>query len=429
MKAAFYTLGCKTNSYDTQAMLTILKDHDIDIVDFKDKADVYIINTCAVTNISEAKSRQAIRRANKLNPNAIIIAAGCYSQISPDEIVNLQGVDAVLGNADRSKLFEIIQEAKRKKIVHVTDILNEHSFEPLQINSFNQKTRAFIKIQEGCNNFCSYCIIPYARGPARSRNIYDIKNEVNTVVKNGHKEIILTGIHIASYGIDKQENHTLIDLIEELHNIDGLQRIRLGSIEPKIFSEQTLQRLSCLDKLCHSFHISLQSGCNKTLKDMNRKYTSKEYFDVIQNVRKYFKNVSLTTDVIVGFPMESDEDSEISYEFCKKSEFMKIHVFPYSMKKGTAASSFNPQIDKKTIQARCSKFLLLSDYLQNKFNTENIDKTYEVLFEKKINGINEGYTKNYIFVKTEDQNDLSGQIHTVHLTENKTSFMKAKTIK
>ncbi len=429
MKAAFYTLGCKTNSYDTQAMIKILKDHRIDIVDFKERADIYIINTCAVTNMSEAKSRQAIRRANKLNPNAIIIATGCYSQINPDDITKLQGVDAVIGNADRLRLFEIIQEAKRAKTVHVTNILNEHYFEPLQINSFEEKTRAFIKIQEGCNNFCSYCIIPYARGPARSRDICDIKNEVNTVVRNGHKEIILTGIHIASYGVDKQEDIALIDLIEELNDTKGLQRIRLGSLEPKILSSDMLQRLSCLDKLCPSFHISLQSGSDKTLKNMNRKYTAKEYFDIVQNVRKYFKDVSLTTDVIIGFPMENEEDFEVSYEFCKKIGFMKIHVFPYSKKKGTAASSFNPQIDKHNIQKRCSRFLLLSDFLQNKFNCANINKTYEVLFEKKTNGINEGYTKNYIFVKSQDKNDLSGQIHTVQLTENKTSFMNAKIVK
>jgi threonylcarbamoyladenosine tRNA methylthiotransferase MtaB len=428
MRAAFFTLGCKTNSYDTQAMIKILKDNEIDIVDFKEQADIYIINTCAVTNISEAKSRQAIRRAHKLNPNALIVAAGCYSQINPSEIMKLQEVDAVIGNKDRLQLFEIINKARNKKMINVTEILNEHYFEPLQITSFSEKTRAFIKIQEGCNNFCSYCIIPYARGPARSRDMQEIKNEVHEVIRNGHKEIILTGIHIASYGIDKSDDKGLIDLIEELHIIDGLKRIRLGSLEPKILSEEFLKRLTCLDKVCPAFHISLQSGCDKTLKNMNRKYTSQEYFTIIKNVKKYFPSASLTTDIIVGFPMESEEDFEISYEFCKKIEFMKIHVFPYSRKKGTAAAAFNPQIDKNIIQKRCEKFLELSDSLQDKFNILNINKIYEVLFEKNNNGINEGYTNNYIFVKVQNENDFSGQIHTVRLTENKTSFMNAKII-
>lgn len=428
MRAAFFTLGCKTNSYDTQAMIKILKDHEIEIVDFKEQADIYIINTCAVTNISEAKSRQAIRRAHKLNPNAIIVAAGCYSQINPSEIMKLQEVDAVIGNKDRLQLFEIINKARSKKMINVTEILNEHYFEPLQITSFNEKTRAFIKIQEGCNNFCSYCVIPYARGPARSRDMQEIKNEVHEVIRNGHKEIILTGIHIASYGIDKSDDKGLIDLVEELHTIDGLKRIRLGSLEPKILSEDFLKRLACLDKVCPAFHISLQSGCDKTLKNMNRKYTSQEYFTIIKNVKKYFPSASLTTDIIVGFPMESEEDFEISYEFCKKIEFMKIHVFPYSRKKGTAAATFIPQIDKNIVQKRCGKFLELSDSLQDKFNMLNINKIYEVLFEKNNNGINEGYTNNYIFVKVENENDFSGQIHTVQLTENKTSFMNAKII-
>lgn len=425
MKAAFITLGCKTNSYDTQAMMKILKEAGYDIINYHDKADVYIINTCAVTNISEAKSRQAIHKAVKNSPGAVVIAAGCYSQLSPDDVINIPGVDAVVGIKDRHRLAEIIKDAQKQKTIQVYPISDERIFEHLSVDSFEDKTRAFIKIQEGCDNYCSYCIIPYARGPARSRNSEDIITEVKNVVSSGHKEIILTGIHIASYGKDLK-NISLIDLIEKLNDIEDLKRIRLGSLEPKILDEIFLARLSKLDKLCPSFHISLQSGCDNTLKRMNRKYTSQQYYDIVCNVRKYFPNGSITTDVIVGFPAETEEDFEKSYEFCKKVGFMKIHVFPFSLKKGTAAEHIEPKVEKSVIKNRCDKMLSLSAVMQDEFNSSFIGKTFEVLFEQNKDDINEGYTDNYIFVKTRYNQVLTGQIRKVKLVTNHTEFAEAE---
>lgn len=425
MKAAFITLGCKTNSYDTQAMMKILKDAGYDIVNHHDIADVYIINTCAVTNISEAKSRQAIHKAVKNNPGAVVIAAGCYSQLSPNDVINIPGVDAVVGIKDRHRLADIIQNARSQKTMEVYSISDEHIFEHLSVDSFDDKTRAFIKIQEGCDNYCSYCIIPYARGPARSRSAEDIISEVKNIVASGHREIILTGIHIASYGKDLN-NISLIDLIEKLNDIKSLKRIRLGSLEPKILNEAFLARLSRLNKVCPSFHISLQSGCDNTLMRMNRKYTSKEYYDIVCNVRKFFPRCSITTDVIVGFPAESEEDFTESYEFCKKVGFMKIHVFPFSLKKGTAAEHIAPKIEKSVIKNRCDKMLALSASMQDKFNSNYIGETFGVLFEQNKDDICEGYTDNYIFVKVKQNEVLTGQILKARLLENHTEFMEAE---
>jgi threonylcarbamoyladenosine tRNA methylthiotransferase MtaB len=302
-------------------------------------------------------------------------------------------VDAVLGNTDRNKIIEIINNAKTEKTMSVKDIKNEHIFERLFVSRFEEKTRAFIKIQEGCDNYCSYCIIPYARGPARSRNMSDISYEVKSVIASGHKEIILTGIHIASYGKDLN-GPALIDLIERLDGIKGLERIRLGSIEPKLMDDKFLSRLSKLSKVCPSFHISLQSGCEKTLKNMNRKYTAKEYSEIISNTRNHFPKCAVTTDIIVGFPAESEEDYIQSYEFCAEMKFMKIHVFPFSLKKGTAAQHIMPKIEKSVIQKRCENFLSLSNSLQDEFNTAYAGKTAYVLFEKNKANICEGYTDN-----------------------------------
>jgi len=427
MKAAFITLGCKTNTYDTQAMIKILKDAGYEIADNKERADVIIINTCAVTNISEAKSRQAIRRAVKLNPDAVIIAAGCYSQISPEQVIKIDGVDAVVGTKDRSRLNEIIAEAKKQKSVNVSGITDEHIFEPLTVTEFGEKTRAFIKIQEGCDNYCSYCIIPYARGSARSRAPEDILSEVKSVVLSGHKEIILTGIHIASYGKDLYKT-SLIDLAQRLNDIKELYRIRLGSLEPKLLTEDFLRRLAALKKICPSFHISLQSGCDKTLKNMNRKYNTDLYYEICENVRKYFPNCSLTTDVITGFPAETEQDFEISYEFCKKIGFMKIHVFPFSLKKGTTAEHINPKVVKSEILKRSEKLIALSNSLQDSFNISHIGQTAEVLFEKQKNGFNYGYTDNYIYVKVKYDSSLEGQIRKVALTQNHTQYMSAQLV-
>lgn len=425
MKAAFITLGCKTNGYDTQAMMKILKDAGYSIVNHHEKADVYVINTCAVTNISEAKSRQAIHKAVKNNPGAVVIAAGCYSQLSPDDVINIPGVDAVVGIKDRHRLAEIIKNASKQKIMEVYPISDEHIFEHLSVDSFEEKTRAFIKIQEGCDNYCSYCIIPYARGPARSRKYDDIISEVKNIVSSGHREIILTGIHIASYGKDLK-NISLIDLIENLNEIEDLKRIRLGSLEPKILDEAFLARLSKLDKVCPSFHISLQSGCDNTLKRMNRKYTSKEYYDIVCSVRKFFPYCSITTDVIVGFPAETEEDFIESYEFCKKVGFMKIHVFPFSLKKGTAAEHIAPKIEKSVIKNRCNKMLALSASMQDEFNSSFIGKTFDVLFEQNKYDINEGYTDNYIFIKVKCNEILTGQILKARLLKNHTEFIEAE---
>ncbi|MTI49388.1 MAG: tRNA (N(6)-L-threonylcarbamoyladenosine(37)-C(2))-methylthiotransferase MtaB [Firmicutes bacterium] len=397
---AFYTLGCKVNQYETQAMSELFQKNGYEVVDPSERADVYVINTCTVTNLGDRKSRQFIRRSKKKNQDAIIGVVGCYSQISPNEVLEIEGVDIILGTKDRSKIVELCEKVREehKKINLVEDIMQVREFEELAIEEVKGKTRANLKIQEGCNQYCSYCIIPYARGLIRSRKLENIIAEVKKLAKNGFKEIILTGIHVASYGKDLGEIR-LIDVLETIHDIDGIERIRLSSLEPTLVTEEFMKRLTKLSKVCDHFHLSLQSGCDSVLKRMNRKYTTGEYKEIVNIIRKYMPNVAITTDIIVGFPGETEEEFRKTYEFVKDIKFTKIHVFKYSPRTGTPAAKYKNQVDGNIKNERSHMLIELGESLTNEFISNLIGETVEVLFEDNSNdkkGYIEGYTTNYI---------------------------------
>ncbi|WP_202711161.1 tRNA (N(6)-L-threonylcarbamoyladenosine(37)-C(2))-methylthiotransferase MtaB [Sporosalibacterium faouarense] len=397
---AFYTLGCKVNQYETQAMSELFQKNGYEVVDPSERADVYVINTCTVTNLGDRKSRQFIRRSKKKNQDAIIGVVGCYSQISPNEVLEIEGVDIILGTKDRSKIVELCEKVREehKKINLVEDIMQVREFEELAIEEVKGKTRANLKIQEGCNQYCSYCIIPYARGLIRSRKLENIIAEVKKLAKNGFKEIVLTGIHVASYGKDLGEIR-LIDVLEAIHGIDGIERIRLSSLEPTLVTEEFMTRLTKLSKVCDHFHLSLQSGCDSVLKRMNRKYTTGEYKEIVNIIRKYMPNVAITTDIIVGFPGETEEEFKKTYEFVKDIKFTKIHVFKYSPRTGTPAAKYKNQIDGNIKNERSHVLIELGERLTNEFISNLIGETVEVLFEDNSNdekGYIEGYTTNYI---------------------------------
>lgn len=404
-KVAFITLGCKVNLYDTEAMSELFQKKGYEITDFDNFADIYIINTCTVTNFGDKKSRQMIRRAKRINPNAVVVATGCYAQVFPKEVENIEGVNIVIGTKDRGKIVEIIEEYKSENVVlnNVESIMKEKAFENLKINNLKDRTRAYIKIQEGCNRFCSYCIIPYARGPARSRTPYETIEEVKAVAKRGYKEIVLTGIHVASYGIDlKDKNTSLIKIIKDIHEIESIERIRLSSLEPCIINADFLNMAKSMPKLCDHFHLSLQSGCDRTLSRMNRKYTSKEYENAVNMIRKFYNDAAVTTDVIVGFPGETESDFNESVEFVKSIKLAKIHVFPYSPKRGTPAAVYENQISNDIKKQRTHKMLEISEELNKEFLNRQKGNIKSVLFERCISkDIYEGHTKNYIMVRSE----------------------------
>ena len=340
MKVAFSTLGCRVNVYESEAMAEKFIKEGYEVVDFSEKADVYVINTCTVTNMGDKKSRQIIGRARRLNEEAIIAVVGCYSQIAPDEVSSIEGVDVVLGTRNKGDIVYWVNRAKseKSKVVNVTEnILKNKVFEELKIEDYQDKTRAFLKIQDGCNRFCSYCLIPYARGAVCSKKPETVIEEVKNLAKHGFKEIILSGIHTASYGVDLEEKVTLIDLLEEIEEIDGIERVRIGSIDPTFFTEGIKDRLVKLKKLCPHFHLSLQSGSNGTLKRMNRRYSKEEYKEIVDMLRGAIKDVSITTDIIVGFPGETEEEFKETYEFLKDISLTKMHIFKYSPRKGTKA--------------------------------------------------------------------------------------------
>ncbi|QIB26327.1 tRNA (N(6)-L-threonylcarbamoyladenosine(37)-C(2))-methylthiotransferase MtaB [Caloranaerobacter azorensis] len=411
---AFYTLGCKVNQYETEAMAELFKKEGYNVVDAEDKADIYVINTCTVTNLGDRKSRQFIRRAKRKNRKAIIAVVGCYVQVSPDEVFEIEDVDLVIGTNDKNKIVELCEEVKEKhkRIKIVEDIMKVREFEEMPINEVEGKTRAFVKIQEGCNQYCSYCIIPYARGPVRSRKLQNIIKEVEKLSKSGFKEIVLTGIHVASYGKDLGDIR-LIDVIEAIHDIEGIERIRLSSLEPTIITEEFMDRLIKLPKLCNHFHLSLQSGSNTVLKRMNRKYTTEEYLSIVKLIRKYMPDVGLTTDIIVGFPGETDEEFEETYNFVKEIGFSRIHVFKYSPREGTPAAKFKNQVDGKIKAERSRKLIELGEELNKVFNRRFIGKIMNVLFEEKVRGatgLMEGYTTNYIRVMAKGDISIEGEI-------------------
>ncbi|CAH2214127.1 tRNA (N(6)-L-threonylcarbamoyladenosine(37)-C(2))-methylthiotransferase MtaB [Tepidibacter aestuarii] len=424
-KVAFYTLGCKVNQYETEAMTELFKKASYEVVDHEEYADVYVINTCTVTNMSDRKSRQFIRRSKKINPNSIIAVVGCYSQVAPEEILDIEEVNVVMGTNDRKKIVEIIEGInKQDKISTVDDIMKVREFEEMQIKEVRGKTRAFLKIQEGCDRFCSYCIIPYARGPVRSRLLDNISSEVKDLASNGFKEIVLTGIHVASYGKDLGDV-TILDVLKEIHKIDGIERIRLSSVEPLLMSDEFIDEIASMEKICPHFHLSLQSGCDETLKRMNRKYNTNQYRSIVKNLREKIKHVAITTDVIVGFPGEGDDEFETTYEFLKEIELSQMHVFKYSPRKGTPAASMKDQIDPKVKQTRSEKLMNLSNENNKKFMERFLNDTVTVLFETKLqNGYYEGLTSNYIRVLVKTDDNIEGKILNVNLISIKDVFIE-----
>ena len=408
-KVAFCTLGCKVNQYETNEMEQAFIKAGYEIVNFEYIADIYVINTCTVTNMSDKKSRQMIRKAKQLNNKSIVVAVGCYAQVSKEKLEEIEELDLILGNNEKKDIVKYVEEYEKEKIIHLEDVLHQKDFIDFGTTVHMEKTRAVIKVQDGCDRFCSYCIIPYARGRVRSRRIDSILEEVNSLARIGVKEVVITGIHIASYGKDFKEKISLIDLLEEVNKIKGIKRIRLGSLEPTIINEEFLQRLSKLDKICHHFHLSLQSGCNETLKRMNRRYTTEEFKKVVDLLRSTYKDVILTTDIIVGFPGETEEEFNCTYEFLKDIKFYKMHVFKYSRRKGTKADLMGNQIMTKIQDERSKRLLKLSDANQEVYNKKYIGKEVKVLFEEQDDEYIKGHTENYIVVKV--KNDKVNEYH------------------
>lgn len=416
-KAGFCTLGCKVNQYESEAMITLFKQSGYEIGDFGEKCDIYVINTCTVTGTGDRKSRQMIHRALAHNPDAIIVAAGCYSQVSPNEIEKIDGVNLIIGTDARKNIVELVEDyinsGKDGCEVVVGDIMKQRSFEDLWISSYEHKTRAFVKIEEGCTEFCSYCIIPYARGPVRSRPIKSIEKEVKSLAENGYKEIVLTGIHLASYGRDLRDEK-LIDVIETVSAADGIERIRLGSVEPRLLTDEFIGIIAKMPKVCDHFHISLQSGCDKTLKAMNRKYTCAQYAESVEKLRTAYKNPAITTDIITGFPGESIEDFNESFEFLKKIKFSEAHIFPYSERKGTKAAAMDGKVDKAERERRAKIMIEQAAKQHENYMNSFVGCRTDVLFERNIGGNTyEGHMTNYIRVRAQSDEDISHMIKKV----------------
>lgn len=427
LKVAFCSLGCKVNQYETNAMAQKFLEHDYEIVEFDECADIYIVNTCTVTNVADRKSRQMLRRAKEINPQSIVVACGCYAQVAAKELEEIQEVDLIIGNNEKNDIIQIVENYIAQKGAEdlVSDVMYKLDYVELGTTTYTEKTRAVIKVQDGCDRFCSYCLIPYARGHIRSRKIENVIEEIKKVVEEGINEVVITGIHIASYGRDfKDKNIGLIDLLEEINKIQGLHRIRLGSIEPTIITDEFVERLSKLDKICDHFHLSLQSGCTETLKRMNRRYTTEEFRAVTKRLRAKFPNAALTTDIIVGFPGETDEEFNITYEFLKEIAFYKMHIFKYSPRKGTKAAVMPNQVDGKVKEERSKKLIELSNANENRYNQKYIGKDVEVLFEERDGDFIKGHTKNYIVVKLKTNSDeLVNKITCVKVSEAKSDCL------
>lgn len=424
-KAALHNLGCKVNSYETEAMTQLLKKAGYEIVSFQDQADVYIINTCSVTNMADRKSRQMLHKAKKQNPNAVVVATGCYVQTATEKVVQDLSIDLVVGNNRKKDIVEILNEyyaekeaGEQVKEEYVIDINHTDEYEDLEISTVTEHTRAHLKIQDGCNNFCSYCIIPYARGRIRSRTMESIKAELERLSASGFKEIVLTGINLSCYDDNGKK---LIDVIEMADNVNGIERIRLGSLDPEVVTEDFVERLGKVKKICPHFHFSLQSGCDKTLKAMNRHYTSDEYYEKCKLIRKYIDNPAFTTDVIVGFPGETEEDYISSREFVKKVKFAELHVFKYSKRDGTVAAKMPNQIDEKIKTLRSEDLIKTGEELTKEFRQAKIGQDTTVLFEEKILLDNKeywvGHTVDYIKIAVPEKENLEGQIRKVNVKD------------
>ena len=442
-KAALHNLGCKVNAYETEAMQEMLEKAGYEIVPFKEGADLYVINTCTVTNIADRKSRQMLHRARKMNPDAVVVAAGCYVQAKEKEIQVDDCIDIVLGNNKKQNLIEALeeyerthnadcnvteneknvknQENDRKAEIKMEEIGKTKEYENLHLTKPGDHTRAYIKVQDGCNQFCTYCIIPYARGRVRSRSMEDVLDEVRTLADNGYKEVVLTGIHLSSYGIDFDKERHLLDLIRAVHQIEGIERIRLGSLEPGIITEEFAEAISKLPKMCPHFHLSLQSGCNATLKRMNRRYTSEEYAERCGILRKYFENPALTTDVIVGFPGETEEEFEASRNFVDSIDFYETHIFKYSRREGTKAAVMPDQVSEGKKSARSAEMIEMGEQKRRAYEESFIGKEVEVLVEEEIERNGEifwtGHTKEYIKIALQSRENLRNCIVKVQIED------------
>lgn len=420
-KAALHNLGCKVNAYETEAMQQLLEENGYEIVPFKEGADVYVINTCTVTNMADRKSRQMLRRAKKMNPDAVVVAAGCYVQAKEAAGEIDESIDIVIGNNKKKELIQILNafyEEKQGASKAVIDINHTHEYEEMHLNKTAEHTRAYIKVQDGCNQFCTYCIIPFARGRVRSRAKEDVVQEVTELAKNGYQEVVLTGIHLSSYGVDL-EGETLLSLILAVNEIEGIKRIRLGSLEPRIITEEFVQTISGLEKMCPHFHLSLQSGCDETLRQMNRRYTSEEYYEKCMLLRKYFKNPALTTDVIVGFPGETEEEFAKSKAFIDKVDFYETHIFKYSKREGTKAAVMENQIPEQKKTERSNELLDLDREKRAKYEEQFIGTKVEVLMEEQIEIDGEncqvGHTKEYVKVALKTEENLQNRLIDVQI--------------
>ena len=398
--------------------------------DRNEKADIWIINTCTVTNMSDRKSRQMIRKIKDSNPNATIIAIGCYVQVAKPEVEKIEEVDLILGNDKKSEIVKYLEEYldKKNKITKIEDIMKNNQFLEFGDVLYTEKTRAVIKVQDGCDNYCSYCIIPFARGRVRSRNPESVISEITKIAQTGIKEVVITGIHIASYGKDFKNDYRLIDLLEEINKIDGIKRIRLGSIEPLLITEKFVNRLKKLEKICHHFHLSLQSGCDDTLKRMNRRYNTQQFKDVVELLRSTYNDVNITTDIIVGFPGETEDEFEKTYKFLKTINFYKMHIFKYSPRKGTSAAKMKNQVSSIIKEERSKKLIQLSNKCQKKFNEKYLNQVVEVLFEEKKQGLYRGHTQNYVLViyKDNSNKEFANKLMNVKCIESKEEYIIAE---
>lgn len=422
-KVALHNLGCKVNAYETEAMQELLEKEGYEIVPFKEGADIYIINTCTVTNMADRKSRQMLHRAKKMNPNAIVVAAGCYVQAKSESKETDESIDIIIGNNKKQDLISILKEYQEKHDgiqKEIIDINHTKEYEELHLSKTAEHTRAYLKVQDGCNQFCTYCIIPYARGRVRSREKENVVAEVKQLVANGYQEVVLTGIHLSSYGVDLQ-GEDLLSLILAVNEIEGLKRIRLGSLEPRIITEEFAKTISGLEKICPHFHLSLQSGCNGTLKRMNRRYTAEEYFEKCELLRKYFDNPALTTDVIVGFPGETEEEFEESRAFVEKVNFYETHIFKYSRRQGTKAAAMEGQITEAVKAARSEKMLELNRQRSLEYEESMIGKNLEILLEEEVELQGKayylGHSREYVKVAVEKTESLKvNDLLTVKIT-------------
>ena len=420
-KVALHNLGCKVNAYETEAMQEILEQNGYEIVPFEEKADAYIVNTCSVTNMADKKSRQMLHRAKKMNPEAVVIAAGCYVQSAGEELLKDTSVDILIGNNEKVNLPSILENwEKEHNPLHVHDLTREHTYEELTLSHTAGHTRAFMKIQDGCNQFCTYCIIPYTRGRVRSRRLSDIVAEAGRLAENGYQEVVLTGIHLDSYGTDLEEHENLLTVIQEIAKIDGIKRIRLGSLEPRIMTEKFVAGLAAEEKLCPHFHLSLQSGCDATLKRMNRRYSAEEFRQCCERLRRHFDDPALTTDVIVGFPGETEEEFTATVEFLKDICFYETHVFKYSRRKGTKADRMPDQIPEQIKNQRSDVLLALTEKNSGEYRKKLLGRTVKVLLEEEstIGGTTylAGHTREYVKVAVAPETAATGEIIDVKVT-------------